>query len=60
MDDEWRSNYLWEKMQKRVDQLERKVFYLEKWQGEQKEKQIQEYLMIKYLTKSLFDLVLAK
>ena len=51
MDDEWRFNYLWEKMQKRVDKLERKVFYLEKWQGQQKEKQLQEHYKQINLTK---------
>lgn len=39
-DDPWQFNYLWEKMQKRVDQLERDIFWLKKYK---REKEAEEY-----------------
>ena len=41
MDEEWRFNYLWEKMQKRVEDLERKVYWLEKGKKQYEEKEYQ-------------------
>jgi hypothetical protein len=41
MDEEWRFNYLWEKMQKRVEDLERKEDWLEKWKKQYEEKEYQ-------------------
>jgi hypothetical protein len=38
-DDKWRFNYQWEKMQKRVTDLESKVDRLERWKAEQIEKE---------------------
>ena len=42
MDEKWRFNYLWEKMQKRVEELERKVDSLERWKQKQIDKQYRE------------------
>ncbi len=42
MDDKWRFNYLWEKMQKRIDDLERQVEALDRWKRQQIDKQYRE------------------
>tara|TARA_R110001583_G_scaffold12103_14_gene53969 strand:- start:2033 stop:2191 length:159 start_codon:yes stop_codon:yes gene_type:complete len=39
LDDMWQFNYLWEKMQKRIDDLENKVKRLEHFKKEQIEKE---------------------
>jgi hypothetical protein len=41
MDEERRFNYLLGKMQKRVEDLERKVYWLEKWKKQYEEKEYQ-------------------
>ena len=35
MDEKWHFNYVWEKMQKRVDELEKQVYWLEDWKKKQ-------------------------
>jgi hypothetical protein len=42
IDDKWTFNREWNLMKKRVDDLERKVYWLERWKSEMKEKQIQQ------------------
>jgi|TARA_R100000081_G_C4659333_1_gene86774 hypothetical protein len=39
MDEQWQFNRIWEKMQKRVDDLERKVYWLEKFKQETEKKE---------------------
>ena len=43
MDKQWNFEREWEKLKKKVDYLERKVYWLEKWKGEMKEKELQQY-----------------
>ena len=42
MNKQWNFEREWEKLKRKVDDLERKVYFLEKWKGEMKAKEVQQ------------------
>ena len=42
-DDKWRFNLEWNEIKKRMDQLERRVYWLEDYKKKQEEKATQDY-----------------